>query len=606
MLSGRMFSGRMFSGRMLYGLAQPALVWFAYLCIAIGVTWPVASELTTSVLGHPANDVWNHLWGFWWVQDSLLHHGEFPVSTDLLNHPRGGSLFFIDLSNALFSLPYQLLFGLVASYNITILFHLSLNGFGAWLLAHHLTRNPYGSFVAGVIYGFSPHLLAQVHNGISETINAGWLPIFLYFYLRALQEARLRNALLAGLSLFMTTFANWYYGLFALLVAAIHLIILALSHWRRLLSPRMLGQLVVMGSIYALLVAPLMGLLSYTLSASDAIVGRDPEFVYQTLIRHNMTDLLIFFHPGKFYSPDLKALYGEDLIIVAYLGYTVLGLAFLPILQRRWREVRLWAGLGLLFFVFALGPFLYVNGAYVELDGKWIPLPFLAFFHAFPLFSRISHAFRFVIMVSLALGILAAYGLKGLQTHTRNAVVSTVVTGLISVLVLSEYLLASPAPWPIPLSNGKLPSYYKVLAEEPNDFAVLDMPIGIPTLQRALYTFGQTVHHKKVPYGLNDPFPQTLTGNRFIEYVINLEFLNMDLLPPALPDLDVISGLEQLKAQQYRYILVHEDLFYTPAQSERVHRVLRWYLGEPERYPADFLSVYRLDAPTTPFAPPTR
>lgn len=575
-------------------LKEASLAWLFYMAIALCVTWPIVLHLKTEALGDPANDVWNHLWGYWWIKDSLVDHHQLPISTGYLNHPKGGTLFFIDLSNALFSLPLQLMFGLVASYNLTLLFHLTLNGFGAWLLARHLTRNPVASLVAGVIYGYSPHILAQIHNGISETINAGWLPIFLLFYLKTFQEARKSNAILAGIALFMTTFSNWYYGLFGLLVAGIHLLSQLGSHWRRLISPGLFQRLLLMGATYGLLVAPLMAFFSYTLSARDAIVGRAPEFVYQTLIRHNMTDLLIFFHTGQFRSPDLKARYGEDLIIVAYLGYVALTLAALPFLQRRGREVRLWAFLGLTFFIFALGPFLYVNGEYLEIQGRWVPLPFLLFFHAFPLFSRISHAFRFVIMVSLTLGILAAYGLKGLQARSSRLLAMVATLGL-SALVLAETFYLSPAPWPLVRSQIQAPNYYSLLAEEPGEFAVLDLPIGVPTLKRAIYTYGQTIHHKKVPYGLNDPFPQTLLGNRFISYLINLEFLKMEMLPLILPDLDLIAGLEQLKAQQYRYILVHDDLFYTEAQRSRVHRVLSWYLGEAEKYPNDQLRVYRLE-----------
>lgn len=577
------------------GVLRGVGIFLLYLGVTLGVVWPTGFRLSSQALGDPANDLWNHLWGYWWVRDSLLHHGTFPISTELLNHPRGGTLFFIDLSNALFSLPLQLMFGLVASYNLTLIFHLTLNAVGAWFLAHHLTRNPYASFVAGIIYGYSPHLLAQVYNGISETINAGWLPIFLLLYLKTFHELRWRNAIWAGFLLFMTTFSNWYYGLFALLTVGVHLLTQLLSNGRRLLASGLLARLGVLGVTYALCIAPLMLLFSYTLNAADAIVGRDPEFVYQTLIRHNMTDLLIFFRPGDFYSPDLKALYGEDLIIVAYLGYSVLALAALPFLQRRAREVKLWAVLFVVFFIFSLGPFLYVNGHYVQLGERWIPLPFLAFFHAFPLFSRISHAFRFVVMATLALAMLAAWGLKGVQGRPGRRLSALLLTGALSAVIMGEYLLASPAKWPIPSSAVELPRYYSVLAEEPGDFAVLDLPIGVPTLQRAIYTYGQTVHHKRVPYGLNDPFPQTLTANRFISLVVNLEFLNMNRLPPALPDLEILAGLEQLKAQNYRYILVHDQLFVTPEQSGRINQVLRWYLGTPERYPEDNLSVYRLE-----------
>ena len=170
-----------------HSLQIHVVAWLGYVLISLIVTWPLVLHLRTEAIGDPANDIWNHLWGFWWVKDELVNHHRLPVQTDLLNYPRGGTLFFIDMSNALFSIPLQSLFGLTASYNLTILFHLTLNGFGAFLLAFYLTRNPYAAFVSGVIYGYTPHILAQVYNGISETINAGWLPIFLMFMLRTFQ-----------------------------------------------------------------------------------------------------------------------------------------------------------------------------------------------------------------------------------------------------------------------------------------------------------------------------------------------------------------------------------------------------------------------------------
>lgn len=568
------------------------IVWVLYVVVAIVATWPLLTELTTSAIGDPANDIWNHLWGFWWVKDEILHHGRFPLYTNLLNHPRGGTLFFIDMSNALLSLPLQELVGLTASYNLVILFHLALNGFGAFCLAYQLTRDPYASFVTGVIYGFSPHLLAQVYNGISETINAGWLPLFLTFMFRTFQEARISNAILAGFFLFLCTFANWYYGLFGALFAVFYVIALLLNNWRRVINPSVFRRLVYLALTYLVFITPILALFSYTLSAEGAIVGRDPDFVWQTLIRHNMTDLVIFFHPGKFYSPDLKKLYGEDLIIVAYLGYSVLFLAALPFFLKRGRDVRFWGAITLIFLLFSLGPFLYVNGAYLEFDGRWVPLPFLAFFHAFPLFSRISHAFRFVVMAALAMGILAAFGLKGLYARSSRRWVSVAGTAMIVGVILAEYLLASPAVWPIPRSPTKVPHYYSVLAEEEGDFAVLDLPLGVPTLKRAIYSYGQTIHHKAIPYGLNDPFPKTIAKNYFVRYMVNLEFLHMNTLPPRLPVLDLTTSLELLKAQNYRYIMVHDDLFTNEGQSERVNRVLTWFLGAPERYPEDSLSVY--------------
>ncbi len=570
-------------------------IWGFYFLVAAIVTYPLIFHIDEVAIGDPANDIWNHLWGFWWVKYEIVTHHHFPVATELLNHPRGGALFFIDLLNALLSIPLQLVFSLTTSYNIIILFNLTFNGVGAYLLARYLTRNPYASLVTGVIYGFSPHLLAQVFNGISETINAGWLPVALLYVIRTFQESRRANAILAGFFLFMTTFANWYYGLFALFFSACYLIAQLTYSWRRVLHPNMFGKLLYLGLTYASLITPLLLLFSYTLSAENAIVGRDPEFVYQTLIRHNMSDLLIFFHPGNFYSPDLKKLYGEDLIIVGYIGYSVLLLALVPLLRHRSRDVRFWAVIAAIFFIFSLGPFLYVAGSYVEIHGKWIPLPFLLFFKAFPLFSRISHAFRFVVMVMLALGILAAFGLKGVFARASWRPSSIAGSLLVCGVVLAEYLALSPARYPIPSSPTHLSDVYTRFRDEPGDFAILDLPLGVPTLRRAVYAFAQTVHQKRIPYGLNDPFPANLADNYLVRYMVNLEFSHIERLPKDIPAMDLMASILLMKAQSYRYIVVHDDLFFNTSQAEKVHAVLRWFFGLPERYPDDHLSVYHLE-----------
>ena len=67
--------------------------------------------------------------------------------------------------------------------------------------------------------------------------------------------------------------------------------------------------------------------------------------------------------------------------------------------------------------VFAINPKSY----------KVIPLPFLTFFEAFPLFSRISHPFRFVVPALLGIGLLAGFGVQWLKQRVHVAVVPVAV-----------------------------------------------------------------------------------------------------------------------------------------------------------------------------------
>ena len=277
-------------------------------------------------MGHPGNDNWNHVWGYWWVAEAVKI-GTWPSWTQLLAYPDGGTLYFIDTVQALMSAPIQWLVGPAMAFNLIIMFGFALAAWGAWLLAYRVTGDAVCSGVAMVIYGASPHLLGQAYNGISETVCAGWLPIALWSLLHFLDRPTWRRATLLGALMAMTMLTSWYYGLFAVIATAV---ILA---WRALRQPwiqpwaRSLVRIAGGAGVGLILVAPALMLFRTSLDASDALVTRDPEFVEASLLYHNITDVVAFFKPTKVPSPDLLTLYGEELVIVIYLGW--LGLALL-------------------------------------------------------------------------------------------------------------------------------------------------------------------------------------------------------------------------------------------------------------------------------------
>ena len=74
------------------------------LLLACLLTWPVPISLGTALVGHPGNDTWNHVWGYWWVGEALAD-GKWPIRADGLQWPHGGTLYFIDTMQAVFSWP---------------------------------------------------------------------------------------------------------------------------------------------------------------------------------------------------------------------------------------------------------------------------------------------------------------------------------------------------------------------------------------------------------------------------------------------------------------------------------------------------------------------
>lgn len=541
------------------GPAAPLGPLALYAALATLFCAPVLADPTGLALGHPANDVWNHLWGFWWVAEELTE-GRIPLTTELLSWPNGGTLWFIDTFNAVLTLPVTLLAGPVAAYNAAIWLNLVLCGLGAYALALRVTRSHPGATLAGLAFLSTPHFLGQTYNGISETLSAGWLPLALTTFLAARAAPTRKSAAVAGVALGVCVVANWYYGLFAGLVLGAVLAWDAIGAVRaRTIAPaarRAVPLLVAGGAATAALVVGPFSLFYASMGAEDAVVTRDPAFVWMTLVMHNMTDLVSLLRPGRVYSPDLKAMFDEDLLVVVYLGHALLWPALL-VLGTGWRRLaRPWALFFAAFTLLSLGPFLYVAGAYVSVDGGWIPLPFLGLFEAFPLFSRISHAYRFVVGASLALSVLVAWTVRALA---ERGVSPWLAVGWIGGLRLVETLWLSQAPFPLPVSEATIPAAYARL----DGGALLDLPVSMPVLARSRYSWYQLAHLGPMPYGLNDPSPTYLYLNRYTRYLIELERSTVAYLPAALPFLDLALGQEDLVSRGLTWIVVHRDQYPT-------------------------------------------
>lgn len=565
--------------------------------LAVLVTWPVAIAPAEAALGHPGNDVWNHIWGYWWIAEEVAA-GRLPLATDLMHFPGVSRLFFIDSFGALITLPVQWLAGPVAALNAVMFGCAWLAGLGAWALARHLLAEVHGAgpdtdrtaLLAAVVYACSPHLVAQAYNGITETLFAGGLPLTTLAVLRLYERPSWRRGLVAGAAGAICTLANWYYGLFAFMGGAILLLGFALFrrervHWRAIPTAVALAA-----GLGLAVVGPVLAGFAATLDAPDAIVSRDPEFVWRSLVDHNITDVVSLFRPGKVYSPDLKALSGEDLLIVTYLGWTLLGLAGFGMWRtRRWRDRLPWLVWIGAFGLLMLGPYLHVAGEYVTVSDRRIPLPFLALFDLLPVFQRLSHPFRFVVPVQLGLAVFAVMGVATLRPGWRPVAAAA---------VLVESLLLSPAPWPLPRSDTRLPAYLAEIAADPVPGAVFDFPATVPNLERAVYLYWQTVHRRPSPYSLNEPMPPVLLRSHLARTLLVAEAGRLDTLPPMVGDLNLVASGRALAGLGVRYVVVHEPL-YPPDRLASVLTLLRVALGPETLATPDGRRIWRID----PYAP---
>ncbi len=532
-----------------------------YALVALVILGPVLGDPTGLALGHHRADTWNHVWGFGHVAEALAA-GTSPLDAPGVMFPSVGRVWFVDVLGAVLTLPIGWTLGAVAAYNAALFGNLVLAGVGAWLLARHVARSPAGAVLAGLIYETAPHVLGQLHNGISETVATGWIPLAVLAWMRVLEAPTSRRGVLWGLAVACSGLANWYYGLFVgsmTVLLGVHALLVTPGRLRT--AARALAVGLATGG--AVLVPAALAFRA-TLAAQGGLVTRDPAFVWTTLVGHNMTDLLAFFTPGAYRSPDLLALYDEQLIVIVYAGWTALVLAGLALWRAREGVTRAWALGAAVCFLLALGPFLFVDGTYLRLGERMVPLPFLVLFDAVPAVSRISHAYRLAVPLGLCLAMLAALAVRGRPAWAAAA----------GVLWAVEVALFSPAELPVPVSSASVPAVYADLPEG----AVVDLPTSLQVLDRGRYNLYQLAHGQPIPYGLNDPTPEVLRDNPLTGALLALERSPVETLPRTLPVLELELGRRALVDAGFASIVVHRDL-YPGAHADKVVELLEIICG---------------------------
>ncbi len=601
-------------------LGELGLVGAIYSAVALVVTWPLLLQLGQRVIGSHRGDLWFHLWGLWWMKASLLGEGRFPVHTDMVNYPEGGTLLLIDPLNGLLSVPLQLILPLSTSYNLTVLLDLLLAALGAYLLVRTLLRHAAAAagepapvsvvslpaLVSGLIFGFSPHLVGAIESGLTETFLVGLMAFYLLALLRALRERSLAWGVAAGLLMFVNLFANAYYGVFCGLLSLLCLAWMLLAERRALLGWRNLATLAAAGVCFALPALPYLRVLLGGYSAPDALIRRAPEpgRIEDVIKVHAfVADLQSFFLTR---ATGLRAdAYHTN---VSYLGYAALALLLLGLLLGRHRQRLLWLVIFLVFFVLSWGPVLKVGGRFVAQGEGYVALPFFYVFTRTPYLSLVSHPYRLTAVTMLPMAVLAGFFLDRVRAWAPWRGLLPLVCLLAGGAVLAETLALAPVRIPISSSDAAVPSFYRQLGEDPDDYGIIVVPLCFSgTDQRREYYYHQALHHKRLPYVVDQGVTRYLRDNAFTAHLYYLEWrADPELVRPyqGKRSVDEASlaqipaGLEQLVQDDFR-LLVLDESWFVPSQQRAISGIkafLDEQLGEPRSSGPGFW-VYELTAP---------
>ncbi len=563
------------------GLWIDLLVLLVYVGLSLALSYPLPAQLETHIPGRQV-DARVFQWNNWWVKESLFK-GQNPFYTDRFYHPSGASLagHNINWVSSALSVPLDLVFGPTVAYNLTFLLTLFGSAFTTYLLVRYLAGRRDAAFVAGLVFAFYPYHLSGNWDGQMNLANTQWLPLFMLFFLRTVDRKRIGDAVWSGVFLALASLDCWFFALFLAVWGVVFLaysLLVERARWNARLIWLGLLAAAVCGLLVAPFVWPILAPSEWRFAPSEwrfapsewrfapsewrsgSERGREGAIggALDYFAEHKSTDLLAFVVPSSDH-PLLSRYVAPAYERFAHwrpatLGYLVLALALYAAV-RAWPKSLLWVASGLLCASLALGTVLRIGG----IEHPRVPMPLAGLIALWPAFKLIRQASRFNVMVGLSLAVLVGLAcadifqrlerrLSRRPAGGKRSLASPLVAAAIVGVVIFEYLAV-----PCPLLPARVSPWYTALAQEAEDPAIVELPLGLLTSGRSLH--GQTVHGKRMVNGYVARAASDV--NPFVLSSPLLKALYVRMEPdPTLHDLPAELGV--LAANDIRYLVLHK------------------------------------------------
>lgn len=583
-------------------LTTPFILGF-YLGLTLLLTYPLIRYFSTAFPGDQP-DLYKHVWNLWWIKKALLELQTHPFFSNYIFYPLGAPRVFdtSPLVSSLLSIPLQLVFGLVITYNLLLTLSFILSAYGTYLLIHYLTSNSYAALVGGMIFAFCPYRLAHLrgHFDLMFTEGIPFYVLYLFKTVDATSEKSSptsskpgsdvsgeRSAFLAGLFFLLTALQSGYYAVYLGIFTLTYLVFLLFQNKKKLFtnpnqnalstswtraSPLPWKSLGIILLILGIGLSPKLYIIFKAVWTGQVVLTKGWGDIF-----NKSADLMSFFYPSPhhwLWRESERYVYlitemfrGSDLEADVFIGYTVLILAGYAIFSQYKINpgVKFWTLVALINFSLALGPFLQIHG-YLFRKVYGYPLLYLPYnlIHQIPILGETRYPARFAVMVMLAMAVLAAYTCVHIFSRlpTRKAIL--VQTFVLVLLILLEY-----ASIPFPLTSSRVPPVYEELRKDPEDFTVMEIPFSWSDERtrwgssKKDFQYFQTIHEKKILNG-----HATWVSSGFLDFYESLPVLStlFKLQTGKVQDLEEADLLQDReKAQKVmdslhiKYILLHRS-----------------------------------------------
>ncbi len=564
-----------------------------YTVLALVLTWPLVQHMATRVPGDGIDDP-ALAWNLWWIRFRLVEQLQPDVfHADWMFYPIGVNLGFYTLTllNGLLSIPLQVGLSLVLASNLVLLSAYVLAGYGTYLLVSQLLARA-GSrsshvhavaLVAGIVYAYGSPKLFYASLGQFNIASNQWVPFAVLYLLRAGASRRTRDLWMAGLFFGLQAWAELTYASFLVVFAGLYGVWILLGgepltfrggwSWSR--RGQAWLRLAGVGLVALVGLAPFLWAMVPDLRAEGDFFASGGGFA--DIFSADLAGYLVPTRLHPLWGDRVAGLpFPNDKGQHIYLGYTALLAAFLGALYlvRRWgRQGLFWPLAGLVFWWLTLGPNVRVMGTPTPIPGPFALLSRL------PFFSGNRYPSRYSVMLLLCVAVLAAFGLHALLRSPRPRSLGPFRHARPMLLVFAFLFLFEHLAVPLPLNDFQVPEIYRRLAQEPGDFAVLELPTGWRNGARVLgradvlimmQQWYQTVHGKRRLGGNTSRNPaykfQYFTQAPLLGDLIGVMNADRPHLAPVIQDQwDQLVARNRALAQEVldfldvRYVLLHVD-----------------------------------------------
>ena len=565
-----------------------------FLALTLGMTWPLALNLSQAVPGPPwDNFVW--LYDLWYLRHSVVDLGELPHLNATIFYPSGYDMSLSEtmLANKALIAPFLFWGNEVLAYNMLLLLSFVLTGYTTYLLVVYLTDNAYAGVVAGAIFAFCPYRFHAMAAGWLPLISTQWIPLVFLYLERTLREGRPRLAWLTGLFIALTALSSWYY---VYILGSMLLVYLAFRLWpwtHSLRDRRTVGNLLWIAAVVLLLTLPVAwpmihndtGEIGWPLAEVEKWEASVDDFV--------LPNVYSPFWGSRVLSQRAETVrypwYAPGFV---YLGLVAIALATVGLAGVRNHRAlkRPFAWMGFIAFVLALGVVLRFGGEVVQIAVPErlqqlyvrvlstvmsklalnkaslyeipfdpghvpVPLPALLVYLFVPFGNAMRTLYRFGVMTSFSVAVLAGVGAAhllggmvppGVESSTEarynlhedrkrpEGMGRVVVCALLLLLVLTDFC---SAPLAYGFSDVRPQPIDRWLAAHADEGAVMQFPLVRALSGDSLYR--TKYHGKPVTYGHGTFYPESYRYNM-----------------PLLAQFPSEETVQLLKAWGVRYVVV--------------------------------------------------